>query len=161
MKAHVIQSMRLNEVYGNENMKDIDEYMRCAIPLTGMNNPTWIIGHIITSYASVLKMIGVTADVPADWEGLFGMNTTADEDASKYPDVETLMTAYAEVHNVMAEALENTPAETLAAPTPVEEIKDVFPTVGDLVIGIATTHEGIHLGQLCGWRQAMGMDVPI
>jgi hypothetical protein len=35
------------------------------------------------------------------------------------------------------------------------------PRVGDAAVGIATTHEAIHLGQLSAWRLAMGMPLKV
>ena len=48
-------------------------------------------------------------------------------------------------------------AATLATPHPHEGARKYFPTIGDHVVFLMTSHEMDHLGQLAAWRRAMGL----
>ena len=41
---------------------------------------------------------------------------------------------------------------------PDEEFRQIMPTVGDGLAYLLVSHEATHLGQLCAWRRAMGME---
>lgn len=48
-------------------------------------------------------------------------------------------------------------AAKLSEPHPNESMRKYFPTVGDMVIFLMTSHEMNHLGQVAAWRRAMGL----
>jgi uncharacterized damage-inducible protein DinB len=61
-----------------------------------------------------------------------------------------------EAHTRLADAVTKATPEVLAQPAP-EKIRARFPTVGVLLIGMMTSHEASHNGQLSAWRRAMGL----
>ena len=56
-----------------------------------------------------------------------------------------------------AEAARNIDTSRFAEPHPDEGTRKYFPTVGDMIIFLMTSHEMDHLGQIAAWRRAMGL----
>jgi hypothetical protein len=48
-------------------------------------------------------------------------------------------------------------ASRFAEPHPDEGSRKYFPTVGDMIVFMMTSHEMDHLGQIAAWRRAMGL----
>ena len=61
-----------------------------------------------------------------------------------------------DAHARLADAVTKAAPETLAQPAP-ERIRERFPTVGALLVGLMTSHHASHNGQLSAWRRAMGL----
>ena len=77
------------------------------------------------------------------------------DDRSAYPSKEVLLQKLAEAHHRLGDAVASAAPEKLAEPSP-ERIRNRFPTIGHMVLGLMTSHYANHLGQLSGWRRASG-----
>ena len=122
-----------------------------------LNHAAWQIGHVSFVRAGMVQLLGETVDLPGEWAGLFAPGTTPSADASQYPSKEELLAAFERSHRRVIEAARAASADTLGQPTPIPQIRGMFPTLRHLVAGMLTTHDGMHLGQLSVWRRVQGL----
>jgi len=126
-------------------------------PNPGMNHPAWITGHLVTSMEFGAKLAGASYKAPDGWGDLFGMKSTPSDDASKYPDMATLLAELDKAVAAVTPSLELITADALAAQMPDEGFRQMMPTVGDGLTFLINGHIAMHVGQLSAWRRACGM----
>lgn len=129
----------------------------CRQPNGIVNHAAWQIGHVAFVRASMVQLLGSSVDLPADWAGLFAPGTTPSGDAGMYPAKEELLAAFDRAQRRVVEVAKEASADTLGRPTPIPQIRAMFPTLRHLVAGMLTTHDGMHLGQLSVWRRVQGL----
>lgn len=161
MIDYVIHAADMNLHYGKVHLEDIPPERFCEIHDDTATHPAWIAGHICVSYGTALKLLGLPIDNPPEWEDLFGIQSRAVPNPQRYPEKKELMKVFGLDHIRLAVALRNASPHSLEHPVDIPELKDHFKTVGDLVVSVMTTHEGIHLGQLSVWRRAAGMTLHV
>ncbi len=159
MKQHVLQIARLSLRYAEANLADIPDEKMTALPAGLVNHPAWIIGHIALAAERTVDLLGGQAACADECAVLFqDPPTEADGD---FPAKADLLAAMRDVYARLEKAFEAASDELLARPLPVEEMREAFPTIGDMAVGVLTLHPALHLGQLAAWRTAMGMELPI
>lgn len=136
---------------------DLDDAVLAEQPAPGMNHPAWIIGHLAWASDLGLQLMGRPGDLPADWPARFGMGSIPQADRAAYPEKSALLERLEAAHRGFAAGLPEVGPAALAAPLPEERIRTFLPTVGDALIHLATSHEGLHIGQLSAWRRARGL----
>ena len=122
-----------------------------------MNHPLWIVGHLAHTNEFPAQLLGVEYKAPDGWDKLFGMKSVPVDDASKYPDLATLLAELDKGVAAVTPALASITPDALAAPMPDEQFRQMMPTVGDGLAFILASHFAMHLGQLSAWRRACGM----
>jgi hypothetical protein len=154
---------RLYEVmlgYARLLTKEIDESQMDAQPCAAMNTPRWILGHLALCTDYALTLLGKPTRLPGDWHARFGPGSSVPKAGETgVPTKLELIGALAAGHAAASAAAESATPEQLAPKHSVEIkfVRELFPTIGELVAHLFTTHEAIHLGQLSAWRRAMGM----
>ncbi len=138
-------------------LQGIDADNLAKQPQPGMNHPLWIVGHLAWTNEFPAGLLGVTYKVPEGWDKLFGMKSEPTDDASKYPDLQTLLAELDKGVEAIGPALESITEEQLAAQMPNEGFRQMMPTVGDGLTFILNGHITFHAGQLSAWRRAIGM----
>ncbi len=120
-------------------------------PATESNHLMWIAGHIVVHRAVVPKILGVQWSAP--WEKLFsrGSKRAAKQD---YPDAAAIRTAWKEVSQKLATALENASSEQLRNPAPQGMPSDDGTVAG--TISFFCLHEIYHVGQMGYVRKWLG-----
>jgi hypothetical protein len=121
------------------------------------NHPIWQIGHVTIAQTFLARQLGAECELPEAWIPLFSRGSTPVSDASKYPSRETLLERFRATQPVIAGALKSCDAAKLAGPHSIEPLKNVFPSLGHLAVGVMVMHNALHLGQLSAWRHAMGL----
>lgn len=159
MKSHLLHIARLNLGYAQQNLADIPEDQFSALPPGLVNHPAWIVGHIVMANEEVIGMLGGEAACTDECTALFQAPPAAD--AGPFPAKADLMAALTDSFARLEKAFEAASDDDLAKPLPNDQMREIFPTVGDMVVGVLTLHPAIHLGQLAAWRTAMGMELPI
>lgn len=159
MKSYLLQTGRLNLQYAQANLADIPDEKMTALPAGLVNHPAWIVGHIASAAEEAVRLLGGQAACTDEAAALFGEPPAAD--AGPFPGKQELIAAMMDSHARLEKAIEAASDELLAQPLPDEKMREVFPTIGDMVIGVLTMHTAAHLGQLTAWRTAMGMPLPI
>jgi DinB superfamily len=152
----VFPSYEFSLTYARKLVEDVPDEQMCAQPVPGrvMNHAAFILGHLAWAGDNGVARLGGTP-ARADWKELFGMGAQPLAERSRYPSKAALLEALADTHARLTAAAAAATPETLAQPAP-ERMRSRFPTVGHLMVGLMTSHESSHLGQLSAWRRALG-----
>jgi hypothetical protein len=154
----VLPAFKLNLWYSQKLVADVPDDHMCAQPVAGrvMNHPAFLLGHLAWAAGDVAAdKIGLPPMCPAGWKDLFGMGATPLADRSRYPSKAVLLKTLEDAFARLGDAAPKASAELLAQPAP-ERVRDRFPTIGALMVGLMTSHHASHNGQLSAWRRAMG-----
>lgn len=157
---YFLDTLRVTIGYGEMLVRDIPAEQFAHMPHPKMNHPAFCLGHLTTYPNRMLDLIGrddLAIELPG-YSELFDAGAECVEQDGRYPDKDALIDAYLERHNVVLDALAETPDDVFAAENPAEgRLREMFPTVGTAVNFLANNHHMMHLGQISGWRRAMGM----
>jgi hypothetical protein len=125
-----------------------------------MNHPAFIIGHLSLYPNKVFTIIGQPRQI-VDKPGyvqLFQAGVQCIEQDGRYPHKDEIVGYYLERYHSVAKALENVSDEVWQKENPIEgRLREKFPLVGIAVNFLLNNHHMSHLGQLSGWRRAMGL----
>jgi DinB superfamily len=140
-------------------MNDVDDAKLAELPAAGVNHPAWILTHlaICTDYAA--RLLGEPVKCPKGWHERCSPGSTLSSERSFYASKRDLIAALEAGQARVSEAASKATDEALGKPHSVQLafVRNAFPTVGDLVAHLMTTHTGYHLGQLSIWRRMMGL----
>jgi hypothetical protein len=153
---HLLTIYRTNLFIVGKTVEDLTPDQMPQQPRPGMNHAAWILGHLAMPRFWSAENIKVPCTLPAGWNETFGFGTKPIADATLYPAKSELLNQLAETHRVMEAALQSMTENQLMAPGD-PRIRHLLPTVGDGIIGLMSTHESFHIGQLSAWRRAMGL----
>lgn len=142
--------------YGKQLTADIPDDKFAFMPTPTMNHPAWILGHLTMAADYGLNFLGGKPIAPEGYAPLFGIGIGPKPDRMLYPTKDEMLAAYIAGHEALHAAAANPDPKAMAGPNPVDFLKATMPTLGDFITHLLTTHEGIHLGQLSGWRRACG-----
>ena len=138
---------------------DIDDARLADLPAPGVNHPAWILTHlaICTDYAA--RLLGEPTKCPKEWHESCAPGSSLSSERSSYASKHDLIAALEAGQARVSAAAAKATDEVLRKPHGVQLafVKNSFPTVGDLVAHLMTTHTGFHLGQLSIWRRMMGL----
>ena len=143
--------------YARQLVVDVPDEHWAEQPAPGLNHPAWILGHLTIAADYALQCVGAKATAPDGWAAVFAPGTVPSPERGLYPAKADLLNAYEAAHGALAAAAASADPTLMAKPTPVEPMKARFPTLGDLLAYVLTTHEAVHLGQLSAWRRVMGL----
>jgi hypothetical protein len=138
---------------------DVDDAKLADMPAPGVNHAAWILTHlaICTDYA--VQLFGQPPRCPKEWHQRCRPGSNLTSERSFYASKHDLIAALEAGQACVSEAVGRATDEVLVRPHGIELafVKNTFPTVGDLVAHLMTTHTGFHLGQLSMWRRMLGM----
>lgn len=161
MKEIIIKSYAFNLKYAERLVEDITEELMTKVPAKGFeNHASFTLGHLISASALTSKYLDGPYEMKPSWEKLFkrkgpGDPTLPDADSELYPGKEELLTVLKKQHNIVENIIEDL-GEIKFSEQCNWRFKTHFPTLGDLLFFMCITHESMHLGQLAGWRRALG-----
>ncbi|WP_422929251.1 DinB family protein [Singulisphaera sp. PoT] len=136
---------------------DVPDVELADQPIEGVTHPAWILGHLTVASSFAVTLLGGTHGYPPSWHQLFWPSSSVLADRRIYPSkVELLAAVEAGYHRTVEAARRATP-DLLSRPQPGPFYLEDFPTVGDLVAHLMTTHPSLHLGQLASWRRMKGL----
>lgn len=157
MLDHVTYLYGFNLGFAERLVKDLSTGQMAAQPGGVINHPAWSLGHLVVSADHLGQLLGLDSDLPEGWSETFQTGGEPSGDASVYPGKDEILGALKAQHARNVEAVKNTDASRFAEPHPNEGARKYFPTVGDMVVFMMTSHEMDHLGQIAAWRRAMGL----
>ena len=152
-----IVAFRFTLRFANLLVADIDDDQMARQPHPGMNHPAWVLGHYAIGADFVAQLLGQPMLTDDDWMATFGPGSTPTSDRSAYPSRDALLEVVNNTHVRAIEFMATATPEQLAAANETPFFPDVFPTVGDLLTHLLTTHAALHLGQLSAWRRCVGL----
>jgi hypothetical protein len=157
---HVVAVYRFNLIRIRLLTADLNDAQFTVQPLPGMNHPAWILGHLTIAREWAQDLLKLPPregwDGPS-WMAKFDRGSQIVPQRDHYPSKDTLLAALEQTHREIEKAVLAMTDADLAREMPVERIRSLFPRVGDMIVGLMTTHESFHMGQLSAWRRACGM----
>lgn len=157
MSKNVLTTFAFNLQYAQMLLADVPQEKMCEQPGGIVNHPAWIVGHLGTTYNFIGQLLGFDPVCPPEWDKLFGMDSKPTNNPSEYPNKDELLKKLQEGHALAAKAFGEVADDALEKANPIESLAPMFPTVGELIAFLLTSHEAIHLGQLSAWRRAQGL----
>ncbi|TWT98115.1 DinB superfamily protein [Botrimarina colliarenosi] len=137
-------------------VSDVADADFAAQPVEGINHPAWLFGHIATYHDVIGQLLrGEAFDNP--WDSPCGKNSFPGADRSAYPSKEAILARHEAGVAAAVEAIAASTPDAWSRPLEHPTWGKQFATVAPAVVFLATTHQGLHLGQLSGWRRAMGL----
>lgn len=154
--SSTLNAFRFTLSYAQLLVADIDDIEMANIPHPGMNHPAWILGHLILVADMGAKLLGEEQILDASWMEKYGPGSTPVSDRSAYPSKDELLTTMKEIYQRTEQFAAAAEDAVLEAKNPTPIFPQQFPTLGDLLTHVLTTHPATHLGQLSAWRRCLG-----
>jgi hypothetical protein len=143
-----------NVRYGEALVLDIEDSQMAQQPAGIKNHPAWTLGHLAVSQDFILQLLETPSAIDQSWVRLFGSGGVPTDDRLNFPSKTELLNVLKSQHEKVAQVVKANFERRAAAANPFPPLVPRFPTVGDLVLHLLTTHEAVHLGQLSAWRRA-------
>lgn len=162
MKKYLTNSYDFNLRYAKELVIDVEENMMAHSPAKGLeNHPAFTLGHLVSAAALTSKYLGGPYEMKSEWEKLFRRKGPGDPrlpelNMALYPKKDELLEELTKQHKLVEDLILKIDDKRLSEPAK-WRFDDHMPTLGDLLFFMCVTHESMHLGQLAGWRRAMGL----
>lgn len=126
------------------------------------NHPAWTLGHLVSGSDILAEDLGLPRDMPAEWVELFERRGPGDprlpeSDPAAYPSRDELLAELRRQHKRVTAAWLAAEAEGKLDENVSWRFDAALPTLGDVSIFLAITHEAMHLGQIACWRRAHGL----
>ena len=157
MLNHVTFLYGFNLGFAEKLVKDLSAEQMAVQPGGVINHPAWSLGHLVVTGNHLGQLLGLESNLPEGWSETFKTGGEPSGDVSAFPSKEEILGAFKEQHARNAEAANNSDASRFAEAHPDEGTRKHFPTVGDMIVFLMTSHEMLHLGQIAAWRRAMGL----
>lgn len=156
MKSSVAQGRYLLSL-AEPILAGLDDSHRALEPQPGAKTAGWLIGHLAVSGDFARRLCGQPALCPNEWRAMFNPGTQPSTEASTYPSMTTLCDTFRRVYGSLGSAAEQADPAALSAVNPFAAARPDFPTAGDFVAYLLSSHLAYHLGQLVAWRSAAGL----
>ena len=160
MLQHVTYVYRFNLGMAERLVADLAPAQMVLQPSGVVNHPAWTLGHLVMSANGLAGLLELPSQAPDGWDRIFATGGIPSGDAADYPAREELLAALAAQHERNTAAVLQADPDWFAEPHPDERIRKYFPTVGDVVTFLMTSHETSHLGQISAWRRAADIGPP-
>lgn len=157
MLDHVTYLYGFNLGFAQKLVKDLTNEQMAGQAGGVINHPAWSLGHLVVAADHMGHLLGLESSLPDGWRETFRTGGEPSDDPSDYPGKEEILAALEQQHARNTEAVKKADPSRFAEPHPNEETRDHFPTVGDMIVFLMTSHEMDHLGQIAAWRRAMGL----
>jgi hypothetical protein len=132
----------------------LDDSHLALEPYAGAKTAGWLIGHLAVTGDFGRRLCGASPQCPREWRGAFNPGTQSSLNPADYPRMDALRSSFADVYADLCVAAADADPALLAVPNPFEPARADFPTSGDFVSYLLSSHLAYHLGQLAGWYTA-------
>jgi hypothetical protein len=157
MIDEIVRSYSLTLDYLRRMVADVPVEMFTRQVAGAVNHPAWVIGHLTYSCQAIGGEVGIVPWLPGNWQELFGTGSTPLDRPNVYPGKPDLLAALADGQSRVVRRLAELGEAVLGAPLPDERHRTMFPTIGDAVLHILTSHAAVHVGQVTVWRRVVGL----
>jgi len=125
------------------------------------NHPAFVYGHLSIYPFNAGKAAGYAVPPPpAGFEDLFKAGAECRDDAERriYPAMGVITKYFFEAHAASEAGIAALSDDQFHQPNPREgRLKELFPTLGGLLMFYTTSHMMMHLGQVSAWRRGFGL----
>jgi hypothetical protein len=143
--------------YAEVTLPDLTDEHLALVSETNGKTAGWIIGHLCVTGDFLRRKSGRAPMTPREWGPKFTIGSKPSRVRDDYPTMDELRTTFLNIYKDLAEVAADLPADLLDAPSPFEPGRARFPTMRAFMQWVLTGHLGYHLGQLYGWRSAVGL----
>jgi hypothetical protein len=143
--------------YCRRLLEEIPEERMTEQPVTGINHPAWILGHLSLAADTAAALLGAEKTLPADWGKRYGTGSKPSASRAEYPSKAELLATCEKAYERVRRLASTANAEQLAQPTTIPQMKEMLPTTRERMAFMLTGHVGAHLGQLSAWRRMIGL----
>ncbi len=159
MTGPILTNLEFNRQVTRRLLDDVEDGRLAEQPPGIRNHAAWQLGHIAYSLEGANHMLGGSFALPAGWSDKYGMGSEPLADRSAYPSKAELLGQLGEASDAAASAVRGCDAAALDAANPVPDptFQKMMPTLGDAVTFLVNSHYAYHLGQVSGWRRAIGL----
>lgn len=142
-------------------VEDLSDAELMERPGPGCNHIAWQLGHLISSEVHLLKSIVPSASIelPEGFAAKHSKEQVGNDNPADFCTKQQYLDLFEKVHAVTAAEVDKLSESDLDKPAP-ESFRSIFPTVGNMVILIAT-HGLMHAGQFVPIRRRLNKPVVI
>lgn len=143
-----------------------EQFARLARPggiVMQSNHPAWVFGHLALYPAKVLERLGRPigdTQPPPGFDELFKNGAACQDDPAGtiYPNMDAVTKFFFSAQRIALSAIEEADDAKLLGQNPAEgRMRELFPTLGSMLIFYVDGHAQNHFGQISAWRRAMGL----
>lgn len=151
MTKNIIEwQFSINQMMLTRNLDGISHEQTVISPDAGGSNLNWILGHIVSTRSSVLRLLGADALWSDEEQSRFRNGTRPTVDAAEAIALDRLMADFERSQHIVSTRLKELGDEELA-----REVDGK--TLGEQLGGLAY-HETYHVGQTAILRRVIGVD---
>jgi len=165
----IVAGGRVSVTMANRMLADVKPETFARSPRFGStvvktNHPAFVFGHLAMYPSGWLQAAGLEVPPectpPAGWSDLFaaGKECRDDPGGTIYPPMAEIVASFNKTHEAALPRLAALSDAKLSGQNPREgRLRDMFPTLGGLLMFYMTTHMMLHIGQVSAWRRCFGL----
>jgi len=153
----IADQCRKNLADAEKLMARLSDSHRALEPHPGAKTAGWLLGHLATTGDFARRLCGGKAICSPDWRDTFKPGTQPSTNPADYPPMSELSAAIRNVYSDLGTRVLDVDPAVLAASNPYEAARGRFPTTGDFVAYLASSHLAYHVGQLTTWCAVAGL----
>lgn len=155
------KTLKTSSIVLSRYLDDLSDADLMQKPGPGCNHLAWQLGHLIASENQLLESVapGAGIELPAGFVEQHSKEKKDDDNPEHFPSKQRYLELFEQVHAATFAAIAKMSDADLDQPGPAR-FQPMFPTVGDVVILIAT-HGLMHAGQFVPVRRQLGKPVVI
>jgi len=164
----LVKGGRVSMWMAEQQLKDVTAAQFSRKPSLGgkiidTNSPAFVYGHLALYPAGLAQMLGLASPKlakPPGFEELFaaGKPCVDDPGPTIYPAMPVITEAFFTQYKTLLDLLPGVSDDHLNSPNPREgRMKEMFPTVGGMVMFMLCSHVMMHMGQISAWRRCFGL----
>lgn len=162
----ILATARLTKNFADAQLKGVAPETFARLATVGgttvqSNHPAFVFGHLSLYYPKIPAALGQQAPAnPPMFEDVFlnGKPCVDDPSGNKYPSMQAIIAHFNNGYEAALATLSRATDADLARANPAEgRMKELFPTLGELLNFYMGAHAMSHLGQVSAWRRMMGL----
>ncbi len=139
------------------HLADFSDAELLTRPVPGANHANWQIGHLITSETQMLSACGAAMpELPVGFAQRYTKETSTFDDPGLFAPKAVLLAQLEKTRAASVAFAKSATPEKLAAPSPV--MPEMFPSIA-AVLGMSTSHDAMHMGQVQVLRRKLGKPI--
>jgi uncharacterized damage-inducible protein DinB len=136
---------------------DVPESEMRLRPIEAMNPPVWILGHLVTTFGFIPKLLGGELACPPEYPGWFGPGSKLEDLPTTLPTKAVMLNQLSDITERILVAVPKVPAEQWTRRNPTPFFQTELPTLRDITENLLVGHTMLHLGQMNVWRRSQGL----
>jgi hypothetical protein len=122
-----------------------------------MNPPVWILGHLVTTFGMISKLLSGELTCPMEYVSWFGPGSKIAELPAELPTGKVLLQQLGVGAERLLVIVPNIPDEKLNSIHSASFFREELPTVRALLENLLCGHTMLHVGQMTAWRKVAGL----